>query len=569
MNKENNNSAPPAAKAEKPQAEGHGGPPMVFAMPMYHDFVPQWIRPWIYVLLAFCFQFSNGVYLGAMSNMVGEWAVMREDIQMCLYATLIGMALYFPVLFRMKFHFSNKFLLMTSAAVILIGNFITMCRLPMPVIWLVCIFVGMAKIQGTFECMSNIQLWMTPKRDFGVFFPILHIVLLTAIEVTACLSAAFAFAAHWTMMHWLIMGLMLIVLLVQALLTRPFHAMPQIVPLKGIDWFGAVLWAVFSLQLAWLLNYGDWLDWWHSSTFRLVCGTTLITFGVCLQRMFFHPQPYFEPAMWKYRHVTPVILLIGVVEALFSCEHVLEAVFYEEVMHYADHTYELINQWSLPGIWAGCLFSLGWLRLMRWNVYKLIALALFVFALYAGGFYFLMDESINKELLYLPLMCRGFSYAVLCIAFMWCLHAIMSFQHFFQALAIFNVLHMFVGGLIGGALHAYGLKYYVADGFARYGDYIDSVRVSARSIDFSAFMDRLVEGLMAQSVKIQFGWTLFAALFFASLMLLWDIPMVRRQIKHIPSWGKVGIGVLNGFRRQQRLQRLRRERRMRAAAGRA
>lgn len=79
--------------------KGHaGGPPMAFSMPMYHDFVPQWIRPWIYVVLAFCFQFSNGMYLGAMNNVIGEWGIMREDVLMCLYSTLIGMALYFPVL---------------------------------------------------------------------------------------------------------------------------------------------------------------------------------------------------------------------------------------------------------------------------------------------------------------------------------------------------------------------------------------------------------------------------------------------------------------------------------------
>ena len=104
---------------KKPQA---GPPLMAFAMPMYHDFVPKWIRPWIYVVLAFCFQFSNGMYLGAMNNVVGEWGIMREDVQMCLYATLIGMALYFPVLFRMKFHFSNKSLLMASALVIIVCN---------------------------------------------------------------------------------------------------------------------------------------------------------------------------------------------------------------------------------------------------------------------------------------------------------------------------------------------------------------------------------------------------------------------------------------------------------------
>ena len=105
---------------------------------------------------------------------------------------------------------------------------------------------------------------------------------------------------------------------------------------------------------------------------------------------------------------------------------------------------------------------------MRWNAYKLIAVGLAVFSLYAAGFYFLADSSQGSEALRLPLAFRGFSYAVLSIALMWCLHEIMSFQHFFQALSIFNILHMFVGGLVGAALHARGLNYYVGEGFARY-----------------------------------------------------------------------------------------------------
>lgn len=538
-----------------------GGPPMTFAMPMYHNFVPKWIRPWIYVVLAFCFQLSNGMYLGAMNNIVGEWGIMREDVQMCLYATLIGMALYFPVLFRMKFRFSNRLLLMTSAAVIVVCNILATFKMPLPLLWALCVVCGMAKIQGTFECMSTIQLWMTPKRDFGVFFPILHIILLCSIELAGYLAAWFAFDMHWTYMHWLVMALMLVVLLVQALLTRPFHAMPQIIPLKGIDWMGALLWCVLWLQVAWLLNYGDWLDWWHSSDFRLVTGTMLITLAVCLQRMMHHPKPYIEPAMWTYHNVVPVILLIGVVEALFSCEHVLEMVYYEEVMHYADHTYEALNQWSLPGIVAGCLFSIGWLKLMRWNVYKLIALALVAFCIYAGGFYVLVDSNISIEQLRIPILWRGFSYAVLCISFMWCLHAIMSFEHFFQALSVFNVLHMFVGGLVGAALHGRGMKYYVADGFTRCSGYVDSVRLSVRAVDFPQMMNGIVEGFLAQSVKILFGWTLIAGLFFAALMLLWDIPMVRHQVKHIPAWPVVGMRVLRGVQRQRRLKKIRQMRR--------
>lgn len=534
-------------------------------MPMFRPFVPAPVRPWIYVVLAFCFQFSGGVYLGAMGEMMGEWSVMREDIQMCLYCTLLGMALYFPVLFRMKFHFTNKALIMFAAATILVCNALTMHALPLPVLWVVCIVCGMMKIQGTFECMSSIQLWMTPRRDFAVFFPLLHLVLLTAIEVTGFLAAQLAYVGHWSMMHWLVMGLMLFVLLVQALLTRPWHAMPKIVPLRGIDWPGALLWAVFWVQAIWLMTYGDWLDWWAAPRFRLVTGTAALTLALCMVRTERLPKPYFEPALWRYRHAAPIILLIGLVEVLFSCEHALEAVYYGSVMHYAEHTSQLLNQWSLLGLWGGCLFTLGWLKLMRWNVYKLIAVALCVFSLYAAGFYFLVDAGLNIEALRLPLIFRGFAYAVLCIAFMWSLDEVLSFEHFFQALAVFNILHMFVGGLVGGALHAYGLKYYVADGFARYGAALDAVRLSARGVDMAALAERFASGLVAQSVKILFGWTLLAALFLAALFLLWDIPMVRTRVKRIPSWTKVGMGVWRGYQRSRRLHRLRRERRLRAA----
>lgn len=540
---------------------------MKFSMPMFRDFVPEGLRPWIYVLQAFCFQFSGGVYLGSMNNMIGERAWMREDVLMCLYANLIGMAIYFPVLFRMKFHFTNRFLLICSALTIIACNLLVLLPLPKPIIWGLCVVCGMAKIQGTFENMSNIQLWMTPTRDMGVFFPILHIILLTSIEVSAFLAALFAFEHHWMLMHWFVCGLMLFVIFVQTLLTRPFHAMPKIIPLKGIDWFGALLWMVFCLQLTYMLNYGDWLDWWHSPTIRLLCGTSLITLAVCLQRMLYHPQPYYEPAMWTYRHVVPIIVLIGIVEMLFSCEHVLEMVYYEEVMHYADHTYEALNQWSLPGIWAGCLFSVWWLKVRQWNVYKLIAIGLTAFSLYAAGFYFRMDASLNIEALRLPIVCRGFSYSILCIAFMWALHAMLSFRHFFQALSVFNMIHMFVGGSAGAALHAHGLGYYVADGFARYSHALDAVRLSARGVQIGPYMEHFVENILAQSVKILFGWTLYAGIFFALLMLLWDIPMVRHRVKRMQTWPSVGFQVLSRFRRQQRLKKLRQMRRARTAAG--
>ena len=74
-----------------------GGPPpnMGFSMPMMKGWVPRRIQPWLYVLTAFCFQFSGGIYLGALDGIRGTTNFMIEDVLFLLYATLAGMAVYF------------------------------------------------------------------------------------------------------------------------------------------------------------------------------------------------------------------------------------------------------------------------------------------------------------------------------------------------------------------------------------------------------------------------------------------------------------------------------------------
>mgnify|MGYP000022524703 CR=1 FL=1 len=81
-----------------------GGPPpgMGFSMPMMKGWVPRRIQPWLYVLTAFCFQFGGGIYLGALDGIRGTTDFMIEDVLFLLYATLAGMAVYFPMLFRIE-----------------------------------------------------------------------------------------------------------------------------------------------------------------------------------------------------------------------------------------------------------------------------------------------------------------------------------------------------------------------------------------------------------------------------------------------------------------------------------
>ena len=67
---------------------------MPFCMPMMKGWVPRKLQPWIYVLTALCFQFSGGIYLGALDEIRGTTNFMIEDVMFLLYATLAGMAMW-------------------------------------------------------------------------------------------------------------------------------------------------------------------------------------------------------------------------------------------------------------------------------------------------------------------------------------------------------------------------------------------------------------------------------------------------------------------------------------------
>lgn len=506
-------------------------------MPMFRRFVPRAIQPWIYVLLAFTFQFSGGLYLGTLNQMMGQTTLMREDLLMCLYANLAGMAIWFPLLFRMKFRFTNKTLLATAATGVLACNLIAPHLSVLPLLWAVCFIEGICKIQGTFECMSNIQLWMTPRRDFTVFFPFLHVIILGSMQLSDLLATALMHHFHWTYMHLFMAGVMMADLLVITLCTRHFRMMKKL-PLYGIDWLGGFLWALLLLEVAYFLNYGNWYDWWNSPVIRTLAPCILLTLFICIGRSRHIRHPFFEPQMWTYRHLVPVFILITLVEVILAAERVLEETYYEEVMHYHETVSVLPDWMALAGMWAGCLFAWWWMHFRRLSYIRLLTVGIGALVIYLGGWYFTMSAGIHISQLYPYVFCRGFGYAILSATFMVCLEELMSFRHFFQALSVFNMCHMVAGGVLGSALYGEGLSYLVADNLGRYAPRADHLSVHQLAMPIGDYMEQLVHWAMEVSLKQLYGWALYGAILLLLLFLLYDAP-VRRELKLMPLWRRL------------------------------
>ena len=71
----------------------------VFDIPDVPTFIPRRLKPYLFIFFVLIIQFSSGVYLAAASDMVGTTALMQEDILMAGYASLIGLATNFAVMF--------------------------------------------------------------------------------------------------------------------------------------------------------------------------------------------------------------------------------------------------------------------------------------------------------------------------------------------------------------------------------------------------------------------------------------------------------------------------------------
>lgn len=527
---------------------------MKFCMPMFRDWVPKCIQPWIYVVCVLCVQLSGGMYLGALEDIQGSTNFMIEDLLMLLYANLAGMAIYFPLLFRMKFRFTNQQLIISSAIVIAVCNLITMNVTYMPLLIVVCFVEGMAKLQATFEHMSNIQLWITPRRDFAVFFPVLHIVLLTAIEVSGFLAAWFGYHFSWQMMHVFIVGAMSIVVIVQLVMCRPFCPMPQRLSLRGIDFMSGLLISLFMLILSYIMVYGDYKMWMDDRNLRILIGVTVMLAGIILHRLLRVSHPYVDLKIFRMRNVVPILIVVIVGEFLLGCEHTLEEILCAEVLHLEEHTKEELFMWALPGVYVGVAIDLLWLKVMKWKVWKLFVIGFVFILVYALLMYFTIDTNVNIEQFRLPIICRGAAYAILASTLMWALdESLHDLEQFFMGLFVFNIFHMYLAGAAGYGIYTTWFAHFVNDDIARYGQYLTLTSIAPVSFDFNLFMEHYLVSMMSVAIKQVYGIVIWISGAMSVIFLLMDIPAVRTNARKVPIWPVYAIEYLSRRRRKSML----------------
>ena len=515
-----------------------------FDIPDVPDFIPRRLKPYLFIFFVLIIQFSGGVYLAAASDMVGTKAVMQEDILMAGYASLIGMAINFAMMFRIKFRFSTRNQLLVSGMVLIAANVICAYTASVPLLVGTCFVAGWFRMQATFACNSTIQLWLTPVRDMAIFFCYVYIIVDSVIQLSGIATIYTAFFSQWEYMHWIMTGMLALMMLMVMILVKPVRG-PMFIPLLGIDWIGAVLWAIFMLCFAFVCVYGSFYDWWDAAE---VCEATLIgivCIGINLWRASFLHHPYISFRAMKNRNVLRATGIYFVFFMLIATEHVFEHSYAANILGFDDTNLIDLNWYVFAGIVAGCAFTYLTFARRKWRYKTMTAIGFALAAAYLAYFYFVIDYGIEKEMLFIPLFFRGAASVIISIVFLTSIvQSGLPFQVFPQALTINGFTGAVMGAPLGPALIGEFLQHTMAKNAALLSSNIINANTDALHIPLTRLYGMVQTQALVISMKEIYGWLLLAALVSLLIILIsygtvhpfaifpkWST--VRRVIKHI------------------------------------
>ena len=530
----------------------HHNPNQPFSIPQIR-FIPEKVKPWLLILFIIVFNCTGGVYLSAVSDMVGSTQLLQEDIMMAGYASLVGMALFFAIMFRLKWAVRPKTALGSCISVLIAANLICMHTSSVPLLVGVCLVSGFFRMWAIYECNSTIQLWITPKRDMSIWFCYIYLMVNGTIQLTGIADLSLSVWASWHYMYWLIIGALLVMYLIVIICYKGISIMPRL-PLLGIDWVGMLLWAATAMSILFVCVYGEHYDWWQSEHIWFATVLAVVTFGMNWWRSTYLRHPYIGFNIFKFPLVLTCVAVILVMDLLLAPSHIFEHTLMESVLGY-DHLNTMTLNWvSIIGVVIGIVFTWQTFARRKWSYQRMLVIAFSCFAFYLAYFYFRIDYNLPKEALYLPVFVRSAGYVMVAVM-MLTANARLPFPYtFLHGLSFQNMFSAALAAPIGNAIVGRALKVVMTRNSMLLGERMDSVELSTSHTQFGELYGMIQVQSLLESMKEIYGWLLFVAIVcLIGLMLRYSGIRPTRVIE--PTYQAIHKFIRSDIRLRLRLRR--------------
>ena len=508
-----------------------------FDIPEVPNFIPRRLKPYLFIIFVLIVQFSGGLYLAAATDMVGTTALMQEDILMAGYASLIGLAINFAVMFRIKFRFSTRSQLLVAAGVLIGANIICAHTTSVPVLVVTCFIAGWFRMQATLACNSTIQLWLTPVRDMAIFYCYVYIIVDSVIQLSGIATIYTAFFSQWEYMHWTMVGLLALMMVMVLILVKPVRG-PMFIPLLGIDWIGAILWTGFMMCFSFICVYGNYYDWWDAVEIKCATLIGLACLVINLWRASFLHHPYISFRAMKNRNDIRATGIYLIFFTLIATEHVFEHSYAATILGFDETNLIDLNWYVLAGIIAGCGFTYFTFALRKWRYKTMTAIAFALAIVYLAYFYFFIDYGVEKEMLFIPLFFRGAASVIISIVFLTSIvQSGLPFQVFPQALTINGFTGAVMSATLGPAIIGELLRHTMAKNVALLGANIIDTNIAVGHLQLGELFGMVQIQALVVSMKEIYGWLLIVGL--ASLTVILLSYSSVRPFAIFPKWSTI------------------------------
>lgn len=501
---------------------------------VWEDFVPEILRFPLMLLIIVIYMLSGGVYMSAVTEISGSFSWIKEDILMAGYASMTGLTIAFPLLFRILFRFPTRSILLASAVAFIVCDYVCMVCHYLPLVVLMSFISGFFRILSTFVCWSNIQLRITPDRDFAIFFPFLFTFVLGSVQLTDIVTGYCVTALDWRAMHRLTIGAFILVFaLVYFCMRRGYRPGPYM-PFKGIDYLGGILWSLWLTCIVFIFVYGEHYDWFDSAEIRTAAVFAVVLLVMCLERAASIRHPYISLKTFSQRNMPFIFILFGCMSLMSTMVSSVQNVYTGAVLGFdARHNADLL--WGvIAGIAVGTGVFYVALKKWKWRVKSIVCVGFVSFLLY-----FLIDASTEKYMLYLPMLFKGAGVSIVYTSLTYALAGCVTFAYYFEAMCVIGFIRTSFGGPLNAAVITRllnGIKYSAT---ADLGSHVDMMHPMADS--FTAVYGEFQRQMLMVSLKEIYGYAAIAAVVILLAILASDYrhyvgSRINRMLKLPQVW---------------------------------
>ena len=380
---------------------------------LFKDWVPKPVQLLLIFSLMVPLLTINGIYTSNIGEMTGSLGIMTDDLMMANYAAMIGMAVAFPLLLRVKQYFKSKDILLTIFLSFALLNYISSTTDHPAILTTANFMLGALKMFGMIEIIIPIMFIISPTGDRAKFYSVFYPISIGLGMISGYLTTELAFDSNWQHIYQFAIPISLLCALLVLIFNHDYYGGKR-VPLYQFDWISLVLYSSVLMLINYVFSYGKTFNWLDSLNIKAALISFVILSIWFVQRQLTLKRPYISLSILKKKNVNGAIFFIFLM-GLFNSSSSIQSAFTTGILKYSTQINSELNLMMIGGCILGGLLCFIWFKKQK-GLKGIVFIGFSAFIAYHIILYFMFSSVIDINYLLFPILLKGLGMTIIFIS---------------------------------------------------------------------------------------------------------------------------------------------------------